>query len=194
MNYLAHLLLSADTPQSRVGNLLGDFLKPHQAQHLPEALRAGMALHQAIDRYTDHHPIVRQSKARVAAERRRFAGILVDIFYDHYLARHWARFSDMPLEQFTARSYAELHALHGWLPERLQTILPIMERENWLLRYGELDGVAEVLSAFSRHRISRDNPVAQGIDDLTQHYAALEQDFLVFFPELADHVREHLRQ
>ncbi len=194
MNYLAHLLLSADTPQSRVGNLLGDFIKPHQAQHLPDALRAGMALHHAIDRYTDSHPIVRQSKARVAAERRRFAGILVDIFYDHYLARHWAQFHPLPLEAFTARCYHELHQQHQWLPPRLQTILPIMERENWLLCYRDIDGIAEVLQAFSQHRLSRPNPIGEGIRDLRERHAEFEQDFLAFFPQLAAHMAEPIRR
>lgn len=184
MNYLAHLHLAPDDAAARVGNLLGDFLKPSHAGHLPQALQQGMALHRQIDSYTDSHPLVARSKQRIAAERRRYAGILVDIFYDHFLAQHWPRFSSMPLADFTSRSYAELQAHRQWLPPRLLDILPRMQAEDWLLSYAEVDGIAAVLRGFSRHRIQRDNPVADGIDDLLQHYAALEQDFLDFYPQL----------
>jgi hypothetical protein len=102
MNYLAHLHLAPDDAAARVGNLLGDFLKPSHAGHLPQALQQGMALHRQIDSHTDSHPLVARSKQRIAAERRRYAGILVDIFYDHFLAQHWPRFSSMPLADFTA--------------------------------------------------------------------------------------------
>ncbi|WP_159875605.1 ACP phosphodiesterase [Aquitalea denitrificans] len=184
MNYLAHLHLAPDDAAARVGNLLGDFLKPSHAGHLPQALQQGMALHRRIDSHTDSHPLVAHSKQRIAAERRRYAGILVDIFYDHFLARHWTEFASMPLADFTARSYAELEAHRQWLPPRLLDILPRMQTEDWLLSYAEVDGIAAVLRSFSRHRIQRDNPVAAGIDDLLQHYSTLEQDFLDFYPQL----------
>lgn len=184
MNYLAHLHLAPDDAAARVGNLLGDFLKPSHAGHLPQALQQGMALHRQIDSHTDSHPLVAQSKQRIAAERRRYAGILVDIFYDHFLARHWTEFASMPLADFTARSYAELEAHRQWLPPRLLEILPRMRAEDWLQSYAGLDGIAAVLRGFSRHRIRRANPVADGIQDLKQHYAALEQDFLDFYPQL----------
>lgn len=184
MNYLAHLHLAPDDAAARVGNLLGDFLKPSHAGHLPQALQQGMALHRQIDSHTDSHPLVAQSKQRIAAERRRYAGILVDIFYDHFLARHWTEFASMPLADFTARSYAELEAHRQWLPPRLLEILPRMRAEDWLQSYAGLDGIAAVLRGFSRHRIRRTNPVADGIQDLKQHYAALEQDFLDFYPQL----------
>lgn len=138
MNYLAHLHLAPDNPAARVGNLLGDFLKPSHALHLPPALQQGMALHRRIDSHTDRHPLVMQSKSRIAPIRRRYAGILVDIFYDHFLARHWARFCSMPLADFTRRSYAELQAHRQWLPPRLLEILPRMQAEDWLLSYARL--------------------------------------------------------
>lgn len=184
MNYLAHLHLAPDDASARVGNLLGDFIKPAHASHLPLVLQQGMALHRWIDSYTDSHPLVLRSKARIAAERRRYAGILVDIFYDHFLARHWQQFSAMPLATFTRRSYAELQQHRQWLPPRLLEILPRMQAEDWLLSYASHSGIAAVLDGFSRHRIQRANPVAAGIEDLQQHHAALEQDFLAFYPQL----------
>ncbi|QBJ79128.1 ACP phosphodiesterase [Aquitalea sp. USM4] len=192
MNYLAHLHLAPDNPAARVGNLLGDFLKPSRAGHLPVPLQQGMLLHRQIDSHTDSHPLVMQSKNRIAPIRRRYAGILVDIFYDHFLARHWTSFSSMPLTDFTARSYAELQAHRQWLPPRLLEILPRMQAQDWLGSYAETEGIAAVLCGFSRHRIKRDNPVANGIDDLLQHYAALETDFLAFYPQLQQAVAQGL--
>jgi len=184
MNYLAHLHLAPDDASARVGNLLGDFIKPAHASHLPPALQQGMALHRQIDSYTDSHPLVLQSKTRIAPERRRYAGILVDIFYDHFLAQHWGAFASMPLAAFTRRSYAELQHHRQWLPPRLLDMLPRMQAEDWLLSYADTAGIASVLRGFARHRIQRDNPVAAGIDDLLQQYASLEADFLAFYPHL----------
>ncbi|KJV33559.1 hypothetical protein VI06_02925 [Aquitalea magnusonii] len=192
MNYLAHLHLAPDNPAARVGNLLGDFLKPSRAGHLPLPLQQGMLLHRQIDSHTDSHPLVMQSKNRIAPIRRRYAGILVDIFYDHFLARHWTSFSSMPLADFTARSYAELQAHRQWLPPRLLEILPRMQAQDWLGSYAETEGIADVLRGFSRHRIQRDNPVANGIDDLLQQYSALEADFLAFYPQLQQAVAQRL--
>ena len=192
MNYLAHLHLAPDNPAARVGNLLGDFLKPSRAGHLPLPLQQGMLLHRQIDSHTDSHPLVRQSKNRIAPIRRRYAGILVDIFYDHFLARHWTSFSSMPLADFTARSYAELQAHRQWLPPRLLEILPRMQAQDWLGSYAETEGIAAVLRGFSRHRIQRDNPVASGIDDLLQQYSSLEADFLAFYPQLQQAVAQRL--
>ncbi len=184
MNYLAHLHLAPDHPAARVGNLLGDFLKPSAAGHLPPDLQAGMALHRRIDALTDSHPLVLASKARIAPARRRYAGILVDIFYDHFLARHWRRFDVRPLPDFTRQCYAELRDFHPWLPPRLRDILPLMSAEDWLLSYRRTEGIADVLARFSRHRIQRANPVADGIIDLLENYDGLEQDFLDFYPSL----------
>ncbi|PXX40159.1 ACP phosphodiesterase [Aquitalea magnusonii] len=192
MNYLAHLQLAPDDASARVGNLLGDFIKPAHAGHLPPSLQQGMALHRQIDSYTDSHPLVLQSKTRIAAERRRYAGILVDIFYDHFLARHWDTFASLPLAAFTRRSYAELQQHRQWLPPRLLDMLPRMQAEDWLGSYAETEGIAAVLRGFSRHRIRRDNPVATGIDDLLQQYTALEADFLAFYPQLQQAVAQRI--
>ncbi|MDN0073652.1 ACP phosphodiesterase [Crenobacter sp. SG2303] len=184
MNYLAHLHLAPDDAEARVGNLLGDFMKPANANHLPPGIVAGMALHRQIDRYTDAHPLFRSSKTHIATERRRYAGILVDIFYDHFLARHWEAFADQPLAEFTHQVYAELADRHAMLPLRLQDILPKMTADNWLLHYRELDGIASTLQGFSRNRLTRPNAVADGIDDLIAAYRELDAEFLAFYPQL----------
>jgi len=184
MNYLAHLHLAPDDAEARVGNLLGDFVKPANAGHLPAGIIAGMALHRQIDRYTDAHPLFRLSKTHVAEERRRYAGILIDIFYDHFLARHWDELAGRPLPDFTRQVYVELGERYALLPPRLQDILPRMAADDWLLGYRELDGIAATLQGFSRNRLSRPNTVAGGIDDLIAAYPALDAEFQAFYPQL----------
>ncbi|WP_137939783.1 ACP phosphodiesterase [Chitinivorax sp. B] len=183
-NYLAHLLLAENSPQGRVGNLLGDFMKLQHAAHLPLALQRGMSLHQAMDGFTDRHPCVLNSKGRITPLRRRYAGILVDIFYDHFLAQHWTCYASVPLEIFTNQVYAELSSMYEVLPPRLQDILPIMSANNWLLRYRDIDGIDQVLQRFSQHRLSRANPLGDAIIELTDQYQGLGDDFQQFFPEL----------
>jgi acyl carrier protein phosphodiesterase len=184
MNYLAHLHLAADNAPARIGNLLGDFLKPSHAAHLPAAMRDGMRLHLFIDHYTDTHPIVLASKKAIASERQRYAGILLDIFYDHFLAKHWPQFHPSALPDFSQQVYRELTEYHTLLPPRLQDILPNMIRNDWLTGYRDLERIEQVLAGFAKHRIKRSSAFAGGIDDLHTHYSQLENDFLRFYPEL----------
>ncbi len=186
MNYLAHAFLARATPALLTGGLLGDFVKGRLDDRYPPEIRAGIAQHRAIDVFTDAHNLVHASRALMAPERRRFAGILVDVFYDHFLARHWERYAATPLERFTADVYATLWPQRGGFPERLQRILPWMRADDWLAGYADLGGVDASLRGMSRRfrYPERAQPLARGIDDLTAHYAELERHFLEFFPEL----------
>ncbi len=186
MNYLAHVLLSSGTPERLAGALLGDFVKGPLDGRFPPAVRAAIALHRAIDRYTDRHPLVQEGRSLVSAGRRRFAGILVDVFFDHFLACHWKRYCDRPLERFTGEVYATLLARRHGFPERLQRMLPRMASEDWLAAYRDLwaveaalNGIARRLSRFDRARV-----LGGAIEELTGHYAGFEGRFLAFFPQL----------
>ncbi|MBB5020327.1 acyl carrier protein phosphodiesterase [Chitinivorax tropicus] len=183
-NYLTHLCLAEDTPTGRVGNLLGDFIKLRQAAHLPMALQRGLILHQAMDGFTDRHPIVLRSKARISSLRRRYAGILIDIFYDHFLASHWQQYHPTPLLAFTHQIYDELAAFEPVLPDRLRSIRPIMSAENWLLNYQHLDGIESTLQRFAIHRLKQPSTLGTGVIELTEHYVGLGEDFQQFFPAL----------
>lgn len=183
MNYLAHLYLADDSPEALVGAMLGDFVKGTGPHPFSPGILAGIALHQRIDRFTDGHPIVQQSKARIAPARRRFAGILVDVFYDHYLARDWVSYTAEPLAQFSQRVYRVLEAYEAQLPQRLQQVLPALVQQDWLMTYATQAGIALTLERMSR-RLKRANPLAEGIQDLERHYGAIALDFHEFFPEL----------
>lgn len=189
MNYLAHLRLAPDDPMLRLGNLLGDFMRGVDMASLPPPLQRGVAQHRAIDRFTDRHPLFRQSRARLPAPFRRFGGVLVDVYYDHFLARHWDRFGDGgPLGEFTQRAYRELGALAQWLPPRLAQAAPRMREGDWLLGYRELHAIDDVLARMAR-RLRHDNPLAQGGEPLRSCYGELQSDFEAFFPALLEHVQ-----
>lgn len=187
MNYLAHLHLAANDEGLLVGALLGDFIKGRlETLPLTPAVRDGVRLHRLIDSYTDSHPDVGQSKRRVGSERRRYAGLIIDLLYDHFLAVHWPRFAPQPLGEFTQQSYRLLLAHSPGLPPRLQSILPRMAAEDWLRSYAELENTAFALERIG-NRLRRGNPLLGVGAELEAVYAGVEADFLQFFPQLMDY-------
>src|SRR6476469_1163611 len=109
MNYLAHLYLADNSPESILGNLLGDFVKCQAAFNIyPIAIKKGIQLHRQVDAYTDSHAVVRESKKLISNINKRYAGIIIDVFYDHFLAKNWLTYSSIPLNEFAANVYAIL--------------------------------------------------------------------------------------
>ncbi len=189
MNYLAHALLAGPEGDWRLGGLLGDFVKgplPPGRGPLPESVRLGVVLHRRIDSFADAHAAFLRSRGRVSEERRRYGGIMVDMFYDHFLARHWAEFSDEPLASYTARLYALLAERPALLPERLREILPLMRRDDWLASYRELASVSFALDRMGEKRLRPGNRLAGSGAELEAAYAGFERDFLEFFPDALD--------
>lgn len=186
MNFLAHLRLGPDDPQQALGGLLGDFVKgPMTSIALPDPVRQGIWLHRSIDAFTDRHPLVARSKARVTGERRRYAGIMVDMFYDHLLARHWEQFDDQPLADFTARMYRAVLTQQGLMPDQARSVLVRMAEEDWLGSYAELQNLHLALNNMAR-RLRPGNPLPGAVDELEWDYQGFEADFLAFMPEVID--------
>lgn len=184
MNYLAHIYLARSSDAAMVGALLGDFAKADVAGlYAPEVAREIM-LHRLIDSYTDRHPVVQAALALFPEGRRRYAGILLDVFYDHRLSERWAEYSTEPRTEFIARFYAALAGHRAILPERLADIAPYMVSQDWLGRYATMDGVQWAIERISR-RLSRNGELLRaGLDDLHHNYAALAAGFDEFFPDL----------
>ncbi len=182
MNYLAHLHLAGPHAEARLGGLYGDFVKGPLDGRWPAGIEAGIRLHRQIDAFTDSHPLVLQARARLPAPHRRTAGILVDLFFDHCLARHWSRYADQPLGQFTAEVY-HLLLQQKALPGRLQSIAPRMASDDWLGSYQHFDTLAQVLDGMQR-RLSRPLPLREGFAQLESLYAPLTADFAAFYPLL----------
>ena len=190
MNFLAHAFLARDDVDLMVGSLMGDFVKgPLDGQHAPSITR-GLILHRRVDTYTDSHVLVVRSRSRISSERRRYAGILIDLFYDHYLARYWSDYSTTPLNEFTATVYTSLLERLQLLPERLQRIAPHMAQTDWLGSYRSKEAVGEALHRIGT-RFKRGNPLLGSIDELIGNYAELEEDFRAFFPDVVRFAREY---
>ncbi|MGL1832238.1 ACP phosphodiesterase [Rhodocyclaceae bacterium SMB388] len=188
MNFLAHALLAGDDPADQLGGLIGDFVKGPLPAGLPPDVAAGVRLHRLIDVFADTHPAFRRSRARVSPTRRRVSGIMVDMFYDHFLARHWADFHDDPLEAFSARMYALMAEHDHLLPHRLAHQLPRMREGDWLVSYRS---ARTIELALDRMALRLRQPAAlkgAGVE-LGLHYAALEADFRVFMRDAIDHAR-----
>ena len=189
MNYLAHLLLGEQTPPGWVGALMGDFVKGAIDPALPEGIRRGIALHRRIDSFTDAHPVHRASRQRITGARRRYAGIIVDLCYDHFLGLRWACHATLPLDEFSAEVYAALSGHRALLPHRLARIAPRMIGHDWLGSYRSLESVGTALDGIAT-RSPRAAPLAGAIADLRRHYRELGEDFDRFFPDLAAHASD----
>lgn len=196
MNYLAHLFLAEDRPESIIGNLLGDFLQGVSKEQYSIAIQQGIELHRKVDAYTDSHPIVKEAKQLISVVRRRFAGILIDVFYDHFLARDWQNYSSVTLDDFSQKVYAILSQHQSILPDRLKYALPQMLQQDWLNNYQYVSGIELTLNRMA-HRVNRQGQIlASGIEELTAHYQELDRSFQAFFPELVGYVkttRSHLK-
>jgi acyl carrier protein phosphodiesterase len=185
VNHLAHLRLAPPDPRVRAGALLGDFARGLDVQALPAPTQQGLLHHRAIDRFTDAHPAFAQSRARVQAPLRRFAGVLVDVFYDHFLADGWPEFGDgRPLGAFTAEVYAQLQTEAASLPPALAAALPRMIRNDWLAQCRTDVGVAAVLARIAA-RLRRPVPLADAVADLQQQRPAFAADFALFWRDVA---------
>lgn len=183
MNFLAHAFLAGPAPADRLGAILGDFVKGPLPGELPPEVAEGVRLHRAIDSFTDAHPAFRRSRARVSPERRRYSGIMVDLFYDHFLARHWHDYHPQPLQDFTADFYALLASRSELLPSRLAALLPRMRADDWLGSYREIDSVGVALDRMAQGRLRQPNRLGGAVEELERHYATLEADFLSFFAD-----------
>jgi len=183
MNFLAHLYLAPDDDEALLGSIMGDFVKgPLRGEHSP-GIESGLALHRRIDAFTDAHSVVRRSRERIGPARRRYAGIMVDMFYDHYLARDWARYGAQPLNQFAQRVYAVLEAQRHLLPVTLQRIAPMMRHDDWLWSYRDPQAISRALERMGE-RLKRGNALLGAGADLADNYAGLGEDFHEFFPQL----------
>ena len=185
MNYLAHLYLAGPSDASRIGNLLGDFVKgtpASLADDYPDEVIAGIMMHRRLDRFTDAHEQFLRARDMLAPERRRFAGIVIDIFFDHFLSRYWSHYSEQPLPEFIDDVYCSLERHPGWLSPDLAAIRPRMREENWLQGYGSLEGVAHTLSRLVA-RSPRTAAIEHSTDDLEAHYGAFRDSFVTFLPD-----------
>ena len=182
MNILMHLLLSGPEPEIIVGNLMGDFVKGVLDERFTPGIRRGLDLHRRIDTFAGRNDVFRRSRLRLDPAFGLYRGVLVDLFYDHFLAVQWDDYATEPLPAFLRRALAVVRAHEEHLPERLRTLVPGMFTEL-LPSYVDLGGIDRALGRMSR-RLSRPNPLADGGRELRRHYRELGGDFRLFYPEI----------
>jgi acyl carrier protein phosphodiesterase len=193
MNFLAHIFLSGDKPKIMIGNFIGDFVKGRNLSERFEAeIARGIELHRSIDEFTDSHPIVAQSKERLRPKYRHYAPVIVDVFYDHFLARNWNNYHPVPLPDFAEHTYHILNEHHESLPEKVRQMLPYMEKGNWLVNYGRIEGIQRALTGMSR-RTRFDSKMDESMNDLLQFYEEFKREFELFFPELKAYSESFLK-
>ena len=188
MNYLAHLHLGGQRPEELLGSLYGDFVKGRlQGEYSPQ-IEAAIQLHRSIDVFTDAHPLVDRSLSRFSQTRRRYAGIVLDVFFDHCLARDWAQYAEGPLDRFTSGFYQVL-VTQPQLPKRLAAIAPHMAADDWLGSYRDFAVLEQVFRGIAR-RLSRPEELAGAMADLHALYEPLSEDFRAFYPQLQTYARQ----
>ncbi len=183
MNYLAHIYLSENDEKVAIGNFISDSIRGKNYLNYPKEIQVGILLHREIDTFTDAHPIVRKSTKRLHKNYGHYAGVIVDVFYDHFLAKNWCHYSSVPLDEFIQNFYTSLTNHKTVLPKRIQEFMPYMIESNWLLNYQYLDGIQMVLDGINR-RTNYRSKMNLALTELQEFYAEFEAEFTLFFKEL----------
>ncbi len=192
MNYLAHLFLAGDSAESLIGNLAGDFVKGLLGDRFTPGIRDGIRRHRRIDAFTDTHPHVAAFRRVLIPEHGHYARVISDVFFDHFLATNWARYSRESLEAYLARVYAAIDPHQSELPGHLRFVYPRMRDGQWLQSYGDVGGIHLALSNLSK-RLSRRPHLETATHHLIDSRAELERRFHDFFPDVVAFARDEKR-
>ena len=190
MNFLAHAFLAGDRPELIVGGVIGDWIKGSLPGNLPADLARGVALHRAIDSFAESQPAFRASRTRISAARRRYAGVLVDVFYDHLLALNWANHHEQPLKEFSASVYGHITGRMPQIPETAHRAMQFMAAEDWFVGYADIDGIATVFARMSR-RARQPNPLAGAEQEFIDDAAGFAQDYVAWLADAQHFVSQH---
>ena len=189
MNYLAHLFLAGKRPLDVVANLMGDFVRGPVDERFDTRFHDGILLHRRIDSFTDSHPIFLRSRRRLSDRHRRVSALIMDVYYDHLLARNWNAYSTESLEQFAYRTYRILAAHQDLMPPSMQKRVTGMIKSNLLVAYRDRATARSVLVALEK-RFRRPVTLSDSASDLRRSDPAIENDFHDFFPDLQSFVRD----
>ncbi|MFD2552210.1 ACP phosphodiesterase [Bizionia sediminis] len=183
MNFLAHIYLSNNLKNVAIGNFIADGIRGKQYLKYSKEIQIGILLHREIDTFTDAHPIFRQSTKKLHKNYGHYSGIIVDIFYDHFLAKNWTTYSKIPLAIFVQDFYQLLEENFHILPQKTQHMVPFMMQHNWLLNYAHVQGIQQVLNGMNKRTGYKSN-MHLATTELLEHYSKFELEFTSFFEEL----------
>ena len=193
MNYLAHAHLSFGLPQILIGNMISDFVKGKKQYDFSPMIQKGIRLHRSIDSFTDAHPIYRKSKHRLHEKYGHYSGVIMDIFYDHFLAKNWKTYSDENLEDYAANFYQLLRDNYDILTDRIKGMMPYLIARNWFVSYSTLSGLEMILFQMD-HRTKNRVAMHESMVELQQFYTEFENEFTLFFEELRQHCIDKLKE
>ena len=183
MNFLAHIYLSGNDEDVTIGNFIADGIKGNRYLKYPPGIAKGILLHRNIDTFTDAHPTVHKSTARLHKNYSHYSGVIVDILYDHYLAKNWSTYSDKPLDEFVQDFYELLRKNFTILPARIQRMMPYMIADNWLLSYSTVEGISKILAQMNV-RTKGVSKMNLAVAELEEYYDEFETEFTSYFDEL----------
>jgi acyl carrier protein phosphodiesterase len=190
LNYLAHLFLAGSDPEIILGNFIADHVKGSDVLKYSATIQKGISMHRAIDTFTDQHPIVKQSIMRLRADFRKYAGVIVDMYYDHFLSANWNEYSHLNLVDFTKTRYDILNTFLPIIPARSARLLFYMEKQNWLLSYGSFEGMQQAFNGMSR-RTTFESNMELAVINLKSGYPEFRSEFQLFFPDLQSYVKDN---
>jgi len=190
MNFLAHIYLSFGDKEITLGNFIADSIRGNKYGHLPERVQKGILLHREIDTFTDSHAIPKQSSKRLHNNYSHYSRVIVDIYYDHFLAKNWYKYSDIPLSVYVDDFYDLLADNYKILPNGVKIMMPYMLADNWIFNYSKMDGIGRVLEGMNR-RTKNKSKMNFAILDLEEHYQKFEDEFTLFFDELIIFSKNH---
>lgn len=191
MNYLAHFYLSGNNKQLMLGNYMGDFIKASEVEALPSEIKKGVMLHRFIDEYTDNHQEVLKSKELVRPYFKKYSPVVIDIFYDHFLALNWEKYHSDKLEDFAKKVYDLLESNIDLLPKKSLRFLQYLTQNNMLVNYKSIDGMEKVFQGMS-YRASFNSGMEKAHVILQKHFVELESHFTSFFPDLDKACKLHI--
>jgi acyl carrier protein phosphodiesterase len=193
MNYLAHIYLSGENDLITIGNFIADGIKGKDYKQYPIKIQIGILLHRNIDTFTDAHKTVRKSTKRLHEKYSHYSGIIVDMLYDHFLAKNWSKYSDIPLKDYAESFYDSLEKHYDVLPMRIQKMMPYMMTDNWLLSYASIDGITRALEGMNRRTKNRSS-MNEAVNELDEFYTDFENEFTQFFEELIEFSKHKLKE
>lgn len=193
MNFLAHIYLSGNHKKITIGNFIADGIKGKDYKNYSKNIQIGILLHRAIDSYTDAHPVFRQSTKRLHKRYSHFSGVIVDILYDHFLAKNWSNYSKVPLEEYIDDFYTNLQSHTSILPPRILRMMPYLINDNWLLSYASIEGITKVLEGMNR-RTNNKGKINNAISELEEYYAEFENEFELFFTDIISFSNQKLKE
>lgn len=185
MNFLAHLYLSGKDHSLMIGNFIADSVKGKEILEFSREIQKGIQLHRHIDYFTDTHPVISEGKKILTPYFGKYNAVVMDIYMDHFLAKDWTNFSNIPLQAYAISVYKLLQDNEAILPERVQQLLPYMIQQDWLTNYANFYGIEQVFKGMSR-RASFVSHMEDATAVLQKHYAEMQNCFDLFFPQLIE--------